>query len=76
MDTLETAAVLWEARPVRRPPEALGEPRWGVIHVPSGRWVAFGDEARCRRMVAHLIHADAVLGPLVDTETPWRGARP
>jgi hypothetical protein len=45
----------WEARPA--PPGV----RWGVVQVPSGRWVAFGDEARCRRLAAHLTEVDALL---------------
>jgi len=38
--------------------------RWGVIHVRTGRWVAFGSEARCRALVAHLTAVNALLhGP-------------
>ena len=60
------AEVLWAARPAmgvpHAPGDALGAVRWGVVHVPSGRWVAFGSEARCRRMVAHLTEVNAILG--------------
>ena len=35
--------------------------RWGIQHRPSGRWVAFGSEARCRSLVAHLAESDAIL---------------
>jgi hypothetical protein len=43
------------------PGHAPGAVRWGVVHVPSGRWMAFGDGARCRQLVAHLTAVDAIL---------------
>jgi hypothetical protein len=38
-----------------------GAVRWGVVYLPSGRWVAFGSEALCRRLAAHLTDTDAIL---------------
>ena len=35
--------------------------RWGIAHRPTGRWVAFGSEARCRRLAAQLAEVDALL---------------
>ena len=35
--------------------------RWGIEHRPTGRWVAFGSEARGRALVARLTEADALL---------------
>jgi hypothetical protein len=55
------AATTWEARPARGRRVFPGAVRWGVMHLPTGRWVAFGSEARCRQMVTHLTEADAVL---------------
>ncbi len=55
------AAATWVARPAMGAPELPGAVRWGVIHVPTGRWVAFGSEARCRALVAHLTEVDAIL---------------
>jgi hypothetical protein len=54
----------WEARPVAaRPVEGRPAPegRWGIEHRPTGRWVAFGSEAQCRALAAHLTEAAAVL---------------
>jgi hypothetical protein len=47
--------------PAPPPAAPVGAGRWGVVHRPSGRWVAFGSEARCRRLAAHLTEADAIL---------------
>jgi hypothetical protein len=60
------AATTWEARPAAglpAPPGVtpVGVVRWGVVYRPTGRWVAFGSEARCRRLAAHLTEADAIL---------------
>jgi hypothetical protein len=55
------AATTWEARPAAGAPGLPGAVRWGVVHLPSGRWVAFGSEARCRRLAAHLTETDAIL---------------
>jgi hypothetical protein len=53
----------WEARPVAPPPAGPAGPpggeRWGVRHRPTGRWVAFGREAQCRRLAARLTELDA-----------------
>src|SRR5262245_52818367 len=66
MGTAEAGAIKWEARPAIVAPPGPGHApeavRWGVVHVPSHRWIAFGDEARCRRLVAHLTEADAIFG--------------
>ena len=35
--------------------------RWGIQHRPSGRWVAFGSEAQCRRVATRLTEANATL---------------
>jgi len=35
--------------------------RWGIEYGPTGRWVAYGSEARCRRLVAQLAEVDAIL---------------
>jgi hypothetical protein len=59
MDATATASgTRWEARPLA--PRAPGG-RWGVAYLPTGRWVAFGGEARCRALVAHLTEVDAIL---------------
>jgi hypothetical protein len=53
-------AATWEARPV--PETAPAEAgRWGVVHVPSGCWVAFGSAARCQAVAAQLVVVDALL---------------
>jgi hypothetical protein len=58
------AGTVWEARPVAGGAAA----RWGVVHRPTGRWVAFGSEAQCRRVATRLTEANATLpdpgGPL------------
>ena len=58
-----TAATTWEARPVQGHPAFPGAVRWGVVHRPTGRWMAFGSEARCRALAAHLTEADSILPP-------------
>jgi hypothetical protein len=59
-DALADAAPAWEARRLGVPPEAAV--RWGVVHVPTRKWVAFGSEARCRRVAAQLTEVDTILG--------------
>jgi hypothetical protein len=61
MDAPAAGAATWVARPMMGAPALPGAVRWGVIHVPTGRWVAFGSEARCRALVAHLTEVDAIL---------------
>jgi hypothetical protein len=54
-------------------PTLPGAVRWGVVHPPSGRWVAFGSEAVCRRLAAYLTEADAIQTgavPLLPPEAP------
>lgn len=51
----------WEARALGGRLAPPGGGRWGVVHRPTGRWVAFGGEARCRQMAAHLNEVDAIL---------------
>jgi hypothetical protein len=51
----------WEARPLTWPARAAPGGRWGIEHRPTGRWVAFGSEARCRRLAAQLAEVDAIL---------------
>jgi hypothetical protein len=59
------AAPTWEARPMQGHSAYPGAVRWGVMHLPTGRWVAFGSEARCRQLASHLTEADAILsGPV------------
>jgi hypothetical protein len=55
------AATTWEARPAQGHPAFPGAGRWGVVHRPTGRWMAFGSEARCRALATHLTEADAIL---------------
>jgi hypothetical protein len=55
------AATTWEARPVPGTARLPGAVHWGVVYRPSGRWVAFGSEALCRRLAAHLTETDAIL---------------
>ena len=55
------AATTWEARPAQGGRVFPGAVRWGVVHLPTGRWVAFGSEARCRQLAARLTEADAIL---------------
>ena len=40
------------------PPPAA---RWGVVQRPTGRWMVFGSEARCRALAARLTEAGATL---------------
>jgi hypothetical protein len=63
MDTTATAtgAATWVARPATGLPAPPGAGRWGVVHAPTGRWVAFGSAARCRALAAHLTEADSLL---------------
>jgi hypothetical protein len=61
MDATGAGRAAWEARRLPGRPALFGGTRWGVVHVPTGRWVAFSSEARCRRMAAHLTEADAIL---------------
>ena len=56
-------AATWEARPAQGGRGSPGVVRWGVVHRPTGRWVAFGSEARCRALAAHLTEADSILPP-------------
>ena len=51
----------WEARPLAGPARATPGGRWGIEHRPTGAWVAFGSEARCRALAAQLTEADAGL---------------
>ena len=60
MDAPEAVAATWEARRLGALP-LLRSVRWGVVHVPTGRCVAFGNEARCRQLAAHLTEVDAIL---------------
>jgi hypothetical protein len=59
------AAMAWEARALHWHPAAppAGARRWGVFHLPTGRWVAFGSAARCQTLAAHLTEVDTILGP-------------
>jgi hypothetical protein len=61
MDPPAAGAATWVARPMMGTPTLPGAVRWGVIHAPTGRWVAFGSEARCRALAAHLTEVDAIL---------------
>ena len=63
MGATGAAAATWVARPAMGAPELPGAGRWGVVYAPTGRWVAFGSEARCRSLVAHLTAVDTILGP-------------
>ena len=64
MDATAAGPATWAARPAMGAPELPGVVRWGVYYAPTGRWVAFGSEARCRALVAHLTEVDAILdGP-------------
>jgi hypothetical protein len=54
------------------PGNALGVVRWGVFYAPTGRWVAFGTEARCRSLVAHLTEVDAILTASPTDAAPGR----
>jgi hypothetical protein len=58
MGATGAVAAPWVARPAMGAP---GAGRWGGVHAPSGRWVAFGSEARCRAVAAQLRQVDASL---------------
>jgi hypothetical protein len=51
----------WEARPLAWPARAAPGARWGIEHRPTGRRVAVGSAARCRRLAAQLAEVDAIL---------------
>jgi hypothetical protein len=70
------AATTWEARPAMGSPKLPGAVRWGVVHLPSGRWAAFGSEAVCRRLAAHLAETDAILARADPEAAAGGGARP
>ena len=75
MDAPAAGAATWVARPMMGAPALPGAVRWGVIHVPTGRWVAFGSEARCRALVTHLTEVDAIVRPSAGTGVAGGGAR-
>jgi hypothetical protein len=54
---------------------ALGG-RWGIEHRPTERWVAYGSEAQCRTLAAHLNEADAILARSAATATGAGGTAP
>jgi hypothetical protein len=57
----------WKARPLEGQTARPESGRWGVVHVPTGRWIAFGSERRCRAVAAQLAEIVAILrrpGPL------------
>jgi hypothetical protein len=56
-----TSGTGWAARPLTWPARATPGGRWGIEHRPTGEWVAFGTEARCRALAAQLAEADALL---------------
>ena len=62
MDVTELEPV-WAAHPAPPDPPQLGPERWGIRHGPTGRWLAFGPEARCRSLVARLTAAPAAPVP-------------
>ena len=72
-----TAATAWEVRALHWHPTATppGLRRWGVVHRPTGRWAAFGSEARCHSVAAHLTEVDALLGPSGAAAVAGGGAR-
>jgi hypothetical protein len=51
----------WAARPLTWPARATPGGRWGIEHRPTGAWMAFGTEARCRALAAQFAEADALL---------------
>jgi hypothetical protein len=59
--TIGTVGTGWAARPGAPAGGPGARGRWGVAHLPTGRWVAFGGEARCRTLVAHLTEVDAIV---------------
>jgi hypothetical protein len=68
-------APVWVARPAPGAPTRPGAVRWGVVHLPTGRWAAFGSEARCRSLVAHLTEVDAILRRPGAADVAGGGAR-
>jgi hypothetical protein len=76
MDAL-TAATAWEVRALPWHPAATppGSRRWGVFHLPTGRWVAFGSEARCQSVAVHLTEVDAILCQAAGPDAAGGGAR-
>ena len=71
MVTTTTASVVgaeWVARPLAA---QAPEGRWGIAHRPTGRWIAYGSEARCRSLAAQLAADD---GGLVKSAFPATGA--
>jgi hypothetical protein len=72
-----TAATAWEVRALHWPPTATppGLRRWGVFHRPTGRWAAFGSEARCHSVAAHLTEVDAILARPAGGDAAGSGAR-
>jgi hypothetical protein len=75
MGATGTGAAAWVARPMLGTPELPGAVRWGVVHGETGRWVAFGSEARCRALVTHLTEVDAIVRPSAGTGVAGSGAR-
>ena len=65
----ETIETEWVARPraARTRPE-----RWGIVYRPTGRWVAYGSETRCRALATHLAEADAILALGAPPAAPLR----
>ena len=59
--TAAASGTEWEARPLAGPARATPGGRWGIEYRPTGRWVAYGSEARCRRLAAQLAEVDAIL---------------
>ena len=75
MDAPAVGTAAWVARPAMGAPELPGAVRWGVVYAPTGRWVAFGSEARCRSLVAHLAAVDTILGSPTAADAVGGGAR-
>ena len=75
MDATGAGRARWAARPAMGTPELPGAARWGVYSAPTGRWVAFGSEARCRSLVAHLTAVDAILPRPGAADVAGGGAR-
>jgi hypothetical protein len=65
------AASAWEARPLTAQAPAG---RWGLRYRPTGRWIAYGSEARCRALAAQLAAADAILAGLAPPRPGRRAA--
>ena len=75
--TAAASGTEWEARPLARPGRATPGERWGIEHRPTGAWIAFGSEARCRALVAQLTEADAILSrPAIAAAAAGGVARP